>query len=48
MAMTDGVNGILFGRTDLNSLDALVKTWRANGGDQIKNEYEDALMKSKL
>jgi hypothetical protein len=47
MAMTDGVNGILFGRSDLNSLDALVKTWRANGGDQIKNEYEEAFQRSR-
>src|SRR6266849_604327 len=47
MAMTDGVNGILFGRADLNSLDALVKTWRANGGDQIKNEYEEAIQRSR-
>src|SRR6267378_5920756 len=48
MAMTDGVNGILFGRADVSSLDGLVKTWRANGGDLIKNEYDDALMKSRL
>ena len=47
MAMTDGVNGILFGRADLSSLDALVKTWRANGGDQIRSEYEEAFGRSK-
>jgi putative aldouronate transport system substrate-binding protein len=47
MAMTDSVNGILFGRAAVNSLDALVKTWRTNGGDVIRAEYEDALMKSK-
>jgi ABC-type glycerol-3-phosphate transport system substrate-binding protein len=47
MAMTDGVNQILFGRADVSTLDGLVKTWRANGGDQIKAEYEDAFAKSK-
>ena len=47
MAMTDGVNGILFGRADVSSLDNLVKTWRTNGGDQIRSEYEDAFARSK-
>jgi putative aldouronate transport system substrate-binding protein len=45
--MIDGVNQILFGRADVSSLDGLVKAWRANGGDQIRSEYEDALAKSK-
>jgi putative aldouronate transport system substrate-binding protein len=40
--MTDGVNQILFGRTEIASLDELVKNWRANGGDQIRSEYETA------
>ncbi len=39
-AMTDGVNQILFGRAAVDSLDQLVKDWRANGGDQIRSEYE--------
>ena len=46
MAMTDGVNQILFGRADLSTLDGLVKTWRSTGGDTIRAEYEDALAKS--
>jgi putative aldouronate transport system substrate-binding protein len=45
--MVDGVNQILFGRAEVNSLEGLVKTWRANGGDQIRSEYEDAFAKSK-
>jgi putative aldouronate transport system substrate-binding protein len=41
-AMTDGVNQILFGRAPVSSLDQVVKDWRANGGDQIRAEYEAA------
>jgi putative aldouronate transport system substrate-binding protein len=47
MAMTDGVNGILFGRADVSSLDSLVKTWRANGGDQLRGEFEAAFANAK-
>jgi putative aldouronate transport system substrate-binding protein len=46
-AMTDGVNQILFGRADVSTLDGLVKTWRSNGGDQIRSEYEDSFDRSK-
>jgi putative aldouronate transport system substrate-binding protein len=45
-AMTDGVNQILFGRAPVDSLDQLVRDWRANGGDQIRAEYEEALQRS--
>jgi putative aldouronate transport system substrate-binding protein len=45
--MTDGVNQILFGRTELSTLDDLVKNWRTGGGDQIRSEYEDAFARSK-
>jgi putative aldouronate transport system substrate-binding protein len=45
-AMTDGVNQILFGRTPISSLDQLVKDWRANGGDQIRSEYEAAFARN--
>jgi putative aldouronate transport system substrate-binding protein len=46
-AMWDGVNEILFGRANVSTLDTLVKTWRNNGGDVLRSEYEDALAKSK-
>jgi putative aldouronate transport system substrate-binding protein len=46
-AMTDGVNQILFGRAPVDSLDQLVKDWRANGGDQIRAEYEAEFAKAK-
>jgi putative aldouronate transport system substrate-binding protein len=39
-AMTDGVNQILFGRAPVDSLDQLVKDWRASGGDKIRSELE--------
>ena len=45
-AMTDGVNQILFGRAPIDSLDQLIKTWRTNGGDQIRAEYEAAFAAS--
>ena len=45
-AMTDGVNQILFGRAPVDSLDQLTKDWRANGGDQIRSEYEAQLARS--
>jgi putative aldouronate transport system substrate-binding protein len=41
-AVWDGVNQILFGRADVNSLDGVVKTWRSSGGDQIRSEFESA------
>jgi putative aldouronate transport system substrate-binding protein len=44
--MTDGVNQILFGRAPIDSLDQLVKDWRANGGDQIRSELEAAYAQS--
>ena len=46
-AMTDGVNQILFGRAPIDSLDQLVKAWRANGGDQIRSEYEAEFARAK-
>ena len=39
--MLDGVHG-LRGRQPVSTLDALVKNWRANGGTQIRAEYEQA------
>jgi putative aldouronate transport system substrate-binding protein len=41
-AITDGVNQVLFGRAEVSSLDGLLRAWRQNGGDQIRNEYEKA------
>jgi putative aldouronate transport system substrate-binding protein len=37
------VSGIAAGRKPLSELDALVKDWKARGGDQIRGEYEKAI-----
>ena len=42
----DGVNQILYGRTPVSSLAGLISAWRANGGDTIRSEYEQALQDS--
>jgi putative aldouronate transport system substrate-binding protein len=44
--VTDGVNEIIYGRADIGTLDQIVKGWRAEGGDQIRAEYEQALQES--
>ena len=41
--MGDGLLDIIFGRSDMNSFDQLVKDWRGAGGDQIRTEFEQAL-----
>lgn len=43
--LTDGVYNIMFGRDGVNALDGLVKQWRANGGDAMRAELEQALQK---
>ena len=44
--MGDGLLAIIFGRADVSTLDQLVKDWRAQGGDQIRTEFEQALQTS--
>jgi putative aldouronate transport system substrate-binding protein len=44
--MGDGLLAIIFGREDVSTLDQLVKDWRAQGGDQIRSEFEQALQTS--
>lgn len=41
--LTDGLYNIMFGREPIGSLDGLVKQWRANGGDAIRSELQQAL-----
>jgi putative aldouronate transport system substrate-binding protein len=41
--LTDGLYNIMFGRAPIGSLDGLVKQWRANGGDAIRSELQQAL-----
>src|SRR5262249_2048285 len=40
---TDGLSDIIGGRRPLTDLGALVTTWRGNGGDTIRAEFERAL-----
>jgi putative aldouronate transport system substrate-binding protein len=39
----DGVTDIIAGRRPLSDLDSLVSEWRGNGGDQVRQEYLDAM-----
>jgi putative aldouronate transport system substrate-binding protein len=43
LAVEDGINNIIFGRSPMTSYDQLVKDWRTNGGDQIRAELQDQL-----
>jgi putative aldouronate transport system substrate-binding protein len=45
--MGDGLLAIVFGRAELTTFDQLVKDWRAQGGDQIRSEFEQALQAAK-
>jgi putative aldouronate transport system substrate-binding protein len=44
--LTDALNNIVFGREPVSTLDGAVKQWRANGGDVIRSELEQALQES--
>jgi putative aldouronate transport system substrate-binding protein len=37
-ALNDGINGIITGRSTVDSWDAVVKKWRADGGDKMAEE----------
>ena len=39
----DGVTDIVAGRRPVSDLDSLVSDWRSNGGDQVRQEYLDAM-----
>jgi hypothetical protein len=42
-SVRDGVNDILFGRSDLTTLDKLIADRKAAGREQIRAEYQQAL-----
>jgi putative aldouronate transport system substrate-binding protein len=42
-AINDGLLGILSGRQPLSDYDDMVKTWQANGGQQIRAELQQAI-----
>lgn len=41
----DGLNDIMLGRRPMSDYDGLLKTWQSSVGNQLKNEYNDALAK---
>ena len=45
--VTDGLTDIFYGRRSLGDFDQIVGDWKANGGDQIRGELEDAYAASK-
>lgn len=40
---TDSITAIVTGREPIDALDAAIEAWRSQGGDQIRQEYEEAL-----
>ena len=40
----DGMTDIIAGRRPLVDFDDLVKDWAANGGDQIRTEFQQAIV----
>jgi putative aldouronate transport system substrate-binding protein len=39
LTLVDGMNAIVTGREPLTSWDAVIKKWRADGGDKVAQEY---------
>jgi putative aldouronate transport system substrate-binding protein len=39
----DAVNAVITGREPVSALDEMENAWRSRGGDQIRQEYQDAL-----
>src|SRR5262249_38380293 len=44
---SDGLGEIVRGQSPLTALDQLIKDWRANGGEQMRAEYQKAYAESK-
>lgn len=43
---TDRITSIIAGRAPVSDLDQLVRDWKAQGGDRIRAEFEEALQQS--
>ncbi|MGC4105652.1 MAG: hypothetical protein QM753_04745 [Thermomicrobiales bacterium] len=39
----DGISSIVTGRQSIESLDDLINQWKSQGGDQIRQEFQEAL-----
>jgi len=46
-AFTDGITDVIAGRRPMSDFDQLVKDWQANGGNEIRTEYADAISASR-
>jgi putative aldouronate transport system substrate-binding protein len=46
-AMSDGIADIVVGRSQLSDLDGLITSWRANGGDRARTEFQEAIAAAK-
>ena len=44
--MTDGITDIVVGRRPLSDFDQLVADWRSNGGETIRQEYQQSIAAS--
>lgn len=44
--MTDGITDIVVGRRPLEDFDQLVKDWQSNGGETIRQEYQQSIAAS--
>ena len=45
-AMNDGIVDLVVGRRPFSDYDQIVKDWQANGGEQIRSEYQDSMATS--
>jgi putative aldouronate transport system substrate-binding protein len=45
-AVIDRLNDIITGRAPISAYDEMVSSWKTNGGDTIRKEYQDALQKA--
>jgi putative aldouronate transport system substrate-binding protein len=45
-AMNDGIVDLVVGRRPFSDYDQIVKDWQANGGEQIRTEYQESIAQS--
>jgi len=39
----DGINDVITGRREMSDFAGLLQQWKADGGDQVRKEYEEAI-----
>jgi len=45
-ALNDGIVDLVVGRRPFSDYDLVVKDWQANGGEQIRAEYQESIAQS--